>query len=145
MDKQALKRGVLDSFRSIIFSLLFSMLLVLVLALIAKATPLDATTATVLNQIIKVLSVFLGVFLGLKGKRGGFLIGLIAGLFFTLFSWLIFSAISGSLSFDQITVYDFLIGAASGAISGILTVNLKSIERKRGNRPSIRRRRTVAK
>jgi hypothetical protein len=44
-------------------------------------------------------------------------------------SFLVFALISRELSLKNITVYDFLIGIAVGALSGILTVNIKSLRK----------------
>ena len=127
MEKSAIKRAVLDVLRGVIWSLIASMILVLVVSVIAKYTNMSVEVATALNQIIKVVALFVGILLGFRSGRWGLLLGLITGLLFTLTSFGIFSLISGDLDFEQITVFDFLLGLVAGAASGILVVNLKSL------------------
>ena len=123
-------KGVVDVTRALILSLLFSLLLVLAIAIVAKYAPMSNTLATVLNQVVKVLSVLLGCLVGFRSRRFGWLMGGIVGLLFTLVSFALFSLISGHLDFAKLSVFDFLLGAASGICSGILSVNVHSIERK---------------
>ena len=130
MEKGTIKHCIFDILRAVIVALLVSLLLVLLLAVVAKYAPLTDTAATILNQIVKVLSVAIGCMVGFRSKRYGLVLGTVTGLLFTLLSFALFSLISGKLDFDQITVFDFLLGAAVGLISGILAVNVRSIERR---------------
>jgi putative membrane protein (TIGR04086 family) len=130
MEKGTFKAAVFDVVKCVIFSLLFSMVLVLILALISKAAALSDKSVVYINQAIKVVSLLAGVFLGLKSRRGGLVLGAIVGLLYTVFSFLIFALISRELSFENITVFDFLIGIVAGILSGWLTVNVKTLRKK---------------
>lgn len=130
MEKGTFKAAVFDVVKCVIFSLLFSMVLVLILALISKAAALSDKSVVYINQAIKVVSLLAGVFLGLKSRRGGLVLGAIVGLLYTVFSFLIFALISRELSFENITVFDFLIGIVAGILSGVLTVNVKTLRKK---------------
>lgn len=134
MEKSALKRAVLDVLRGIIWSLIASMILVLLVSVIVKYTNMSDEVATALNQVIKVVALFVGVLLGFRSGRWGLLLGALTGLLFTLTSFGIFSLISGDLDFEQITIFDFLLGLVAGAASGILVVNLKSLRAARPKR-----------
>ena len=134
MEKSALKRAVLDVLRGVIWSLIASMILVLLVSVIAKYTNMSDEVATALNQVIKVVALFVGILLGFRSGRWGLLLGALTGLLFTLTSFGIFSLISGDLDFEQITVFDFLLGVVAGAASGILVVNLKSLRAARPKR-----------
>lgn len=131
MEKSTVKSAVFDIIKCVVFSLLISMIFVLILALIAKAAVISDTAVMYINQAIKLISLLLGIFFGMKSTRGGLITGAIVGLLYTIFSFLIFALISRELSFDNITVFDFLIGIVAGLISGILTVNVKSLRKKR--------------
>ena len=129
MEKGVVKQSIFNILKGVLFGLIISVILVLILAVIAKYTDINDKTITAVNQVIKVVALFVGILLGLKGQKGGLIVGAIVGLLFTLLSFAIFSLISGELNFGKITVYDFLIGIGVGAVSGILTVNLKGLKR----------------
>jgi len=132
MDKSLFKKGILDVVRGLIFSLLYSMVLVLLVSVVVKYTSLDDKVATILNQVIKVLALSLGILTGFKSGKWGLVLGLVTGLLFTLSSFGIFSLISGKLDFGQITVFDFLLGAAVGLAAGVIAVNVRAL---RASRP----------
>ncbi len=129
MQKGTIKQSIFNILKGVLFSLIISIALVLILAVIAKYTDISDKTISIINQIIKVIALLFGILIGVKNQKGGLIIGAIVGLLYTLITFAIFSAISGKLTFDKITVFDFLISIAVGAISGILTVNLKSLKK----------------
>lgn len=145
MEKGTVKICILDIVRAVVLSLLASLLLVLLLAVVAKYAPMSDTLATILNQAVKVLAVALGCLMGFRGKRYGLVLGLITGLLFTVLSFALFSLISGKLDFGQITVFDFLLGAAVGIAAGVLAVNVKTLQRKERRSKSPRSIRLLAK
>ncbi len=130
MEKGTFKAALFDVVKCVIFSLLISMVLVLILALISKSATLSEKGIVYINQAIKVISLLAGVFIGMKSRQGGLVLGAIVGLLYTVFSFLIFALISRELSFDNITVFDFLIGIVAGVLSGVLTVNIKTLKKK---------------
>lgn len=138
MQKGSMKQSIFNVLKGVLFSLIISVVLILILAVVAKYTDISDKTISAINQVIKVVALLLGILIGVKNQKGGFIIGAIVGLLYTLISFAIFSAISGNLTFDKITVFDFLICIAVGAISGILTVNLKGLKKgeKRRSRPA---------
>lgn len=129
MQKGAVKQSIFNVLKSVLFSLIISVALILILAVVAKYTDISDKAISAINQVIKVVALLLGILIGVKNQKGGLIIGAIVGLLYTLLSFAIFSAISGQLSFDKVTVFDFLICIAVGAISGILTVNLKGLKK----------------
>ncbi len=130
MEKGTVKTALFDVIKSVVFSLLFSMILVLLLALIAKIAFIGDKSVVYINQAIKVISLIAGIFIGMKGSRGGLITGAVAGLLYTVFSFLIFALISRELSFEKINIFDFVLGIVAGGLSGILTVNLKSLRKR---------------
>lgn len=129
MEKGTFKTIVFDVVKCVIFSLLISMVLVLILALISKAATLSDKSVVYINQAIKVISLLAGVFLGMKSRKGGLVLGAIVGLLYTVSSFLIFALISRELSFQNITIFDFLIGIVAGVLSGVLAVNVKTLRK----------------
>lgn len=129
MEKGSVKIAIFDIIKCVVISLIISMVLVLVFALVAKAATVSDKTSLYINQAIKVLSVLIGTFLGMKGRKSGIIVGAVIGLLYTIFSFLIFAMISRELSFNNITIYDFLIGTGVGILSGVLAVNIKSMRK----------------
>ncbi len=131
MSKATYKQSILNIVRGTLFSLLFSVVGVLILTIVAKYTEIADKPIMIINQIIKIVACTLGIFVGFRGEKGGFFVGLIVGLLYTVLSFLIFSLLSGGLNFSDVTIYDFLLGIACGVISGILAVNLKGLRRRK--------------
>lgn len=78
------------------------------------------------NQIIKCVSILLGVFFALKNSNEkGLLKGVLIGLIYTLLAFVVFSALNGSFKFDISLLTDILFGGITGAICGVVAVNLK--------------------
>ena len=125
MEKGAV-RYVLDIVKTVVVAILISMVLVLVFALIVKATDINEDAIAYVNQGIKIVSVLIGCLIGFRrGGKGGWLKGLISGLLYVVTSFLVFSMISGELSFDKLSWVDVLTGAAAGMICGVIAVNVK--------------------
>ena len=129
MEKSSIKKAVFDVLRGIIISLVVNVVLVLVIALVVKFTGIDQTMATILNQVAKVLSLALGITIGFRSARFGLLLGAIVGAVYTVLGFATFSLLSGKSLFTDLSVFDFLIGIASGIFSGILAVNLRTLDR----------------
>lgn len=126
MERGLVLKNSFDVVKAIVFAILFSMVLVLILALIVKASGMSESVVVYINQAIKILSTLGGVMLGFRGgSKFGWLKGAIVGLLYVLISFFVFSLISGELSFSNVSWIDFVTGAAVGAISGIITVNVK--------------------
>ena len=131
MDKSIFKRSLLNVVKGVLFSLVFSVLAVLVLAIVAKYTAISEKAVVGINQVIKILALFFGILISFKEQKWGILAGVMVGLFYTVISFAVFSLVSGGLDMKNISIFDFLIGIAAGAASGVLTVNLKGMRRKR--------------
>lgn len=109
--------------KSVIFSLLFSLILILLFAIIVKSTNLSPTAIRAVNQFIKIISLFLGCFLCVKENKG-LIKGIITGLFYTVLLYVIFT-IFGENAFGIGFLLDLVFGVIAGAVSGIISVNLR--------------------
>ncbi len=76
------------------------------------------------NQGIKVLALAVGVFACVRGEKG-WLKGGGVGLFFTALSYLTFAALGGNFSLGWLAAAELLLGVFSGALCGIIAVNLR--------------------
>jgi len=113
-------------FKGTLFALCFSLAQILVFAFCLKFTGISESLITPINQVIKGISIFFGVFLALKKeKKQGLICGLLIGFFFTIFAFLIFSALCGSFELTKTFITDIIFGAIIGVICGIIAVNLK--------------------
>ena len=107
-------------------SIAISLVCILFFAFIVKLFGLSDSSLKIVNQIIKVISIAIGTFFALKhSKENGMLTGLIVGLCYTFFAFLIFSALNGSFSFGKSLLNDVIFGGITGAICGVISVNLK--------------------
>ncbi len=123
-----MKEGFVSEFllpiiKALLFSVCLTLVSVLLFALIIKLTTFSFTAVKIVNQFIKVISVFLGCFFFIKEGKG-LIKGGISGIVYAVTVSLIFSIISGngvSLSWLDILLCLFV-----GIISGIISVNVRS-------------------
>lgn len=101
-----------------------SLAAVLAFALIVKITGLGETAIKTVNQFIKVISIFIGCFILLK-NGAGLIKGAIVGAAYCVVLYLIF-LIAGGNSFSVAFWLDLLFCTAIGAVSGIITVNVRA-------------------
>ena len=97
---------------------------ILIFALIVKFTNFNSGVIKGVNQFLKIIAIFIGCFFILKQGKGA-IKGLLSGLIFTIMLYLIFSLIGGSFNFGVSFLVDVLFCAIVGAISGIISVNVK--------------------
>lgn len=116
--------GYVALLKGIFFSLVITLAGVLVFAFIVKIADLGDTVIKIVNQIIKVVAVFSGCFLCVRGK-GGLPKGAIIGALSTFLTYCIFALISGGSVFGLALLIDLIFGVVVGAVSGIITVNVR--------------------
>lgn len=129
MEKAKLiKNDVVDVLKAVLFATLISLGLVLIFAIIIRFASVENKVIMPVNIAIKIVSVFVGVLIGFKQAQNGLLKGAITGLSYMLLTFLIFSALNGfkDVKFSWI---DLITLPLAGAISGIITVNIKGRKR----------------
>lgn len=119
------KNFLFDILRATIIAVIVSLVLVLVFSLIVNLVDVNEKIILPINEAIKIISILAGCFIGFKEQRSGAFKGAITGLLYTLLSILIFGIISHSVKINALSLIDIALGIVAGAISGILTVNLK--------------------
>lgn len=110
--------------KAILISVVFVLCGVLLFALFLKIFDFSSSVIKPVNQALKILSVFCGVMLCIRGEKG-FVKGAIVGLFSIVFTYLLFALMGGEGLFGVGFIIDVAFGAAIGAISGIISVNVK--------------------
>lgn len=120
MSNTAVKRSNSgEIIRGGLLSFVFATILVLIFSLIVKLTNMSAGAVPVVNQVIKILSVFLGIFLSLKSREKCWLKGILAAILFAVLSFVVFSLLAGSFNWGGFGI-DLAIDAVVGAIAGII-------------------------
>ena len=113
--------------KCVLISVLISLGLILGFAIILKFTTFNDFVIKIINQIIKIVSIFLGVFTCLKyEKEKCFFKGLIIGLMYTIVAYFAFSLLNTKLTFGLSNIIDFAFNGVFGAICGIFCANYKS-------------------
>jgi len=108
-----------------IISVIMSLGMILVFALVIKWFNLSDSIITPVNIFIKIISIAIGVFVVTRDGKQGFIKGLLVGLIYVVCCYVIFSLLLGSFSLTASNFLDLVLGLVSGAICGIMFVNLK--------------------
>ncbi len=116
--------GIFSVVKGALFSVALSLLLAVVFAVILRTGSVSDKVIYPVNQGIKVVAVATGTLLFVRGEKG-WLKGGVIGLVFTALSYLAFSALGGDFSLSWLIVAELALGFFSGALSGIIAVNLK--------------------
>ena len=116
--------GVFSIVKGALFALSLSLLLAIVFAVILRAGSISDKVIYPVNQAIKVVAVAFGALLFVRGEKG-WLKGGVIGLIFTALSYLAFSALGGDFSLSWLLLAELALGFFSGALSGIIAVNVK--------------------
>ena len=120
------KNIFLTGLKGSLISVCVSLVAILLFAFIIKLTGMSKGLIKVINQIIKIVSIFLGTFFILrKTGQKGLVTGIIVGLLYTIIAFVVFSILNGKFAFDITLLIDIVFGIAMGAICGAICVNLK--------------------
>ncbi len=110
--------------KGVFISLIATLIGVLLFSIVVKVATLSTPIIKVVNQFIKILSVFIGCFWSVRGGLG-YLKGIAVGGGTTLFTYLLFALIGGAAVFGASFFVDLLFCMTIGAVSGIVAVNVK--------------------
>ena len=118
--------------KNLVLSFLFALLVavgisvgaVLVFSLIVLMTGLDGFFVTLVNYIIKLVSLAVGVFAFASGDKG-VIKGLCFGAVYAVVTELVFAAVSGGFSFDLNLLASVIYCLVVGAVVGVTAVNVK--------------------
>lgn len=118
------KNTVTDVIRGTLIAIIVSLVGVLVLALVAKFVDIKESIFLPINQLIKLLSVLIGCLAGIKARERGALKGTLIGLLYAVSAIFIFLIIDNNLV-NNFSWIDIATGIVSGAVSGVIAVNVK--------------------
>ena len=118
------KSFIKDFLKGSLISIIIGVILLLVFAIVLNFVPLSEPVVTVINQVIKIITVFLGCLFGFKEKKDGILKGLISGVIYSIGIFLISGIINKELNFTWGVLLDIGLSGVIGAICGIITVNI---------------------
>ncbi len=116
--------GLFSVVKGAAFALACGLFFSLVFACLLRFCNIQSSAIYPVNQVLKTLSIGLGTLLCVRGEKG-WLKGGGVGLLFTALSYLAFSAIGGDFSLSWLILLETLVGAISGALFGIIAVNVK--------------------
>ncbi|MBQ7797784.1 MAG: TIGR04086 family membrane protein [Clostridia bacterium] len=104
-----------------LIGVIVSILLVLLFAFVLKFVDLSSGTISLIDQIIKVISVLIAVIMLNKTNGEGLLVkGLLAGATYSIITFIVFSILNGGLSFGLGVLTDIAFSALVGGASAIL-------------------------
>lgn len=115
------KEFVLSIGLGVLLSLTVSFVLILLYSLVLCFLPMEQTTIKVINQFIKVISVFIGV-MAFTRESKGFIKGSIIATVYTLLFYLLFTVFGHNI-FSIGFLFDIIIHGILGGIFGIFFVN----------------------
>lgn len=111
----------LNFIKGLFSSLCVSLILILIFAFVLKFVSISDATIKIINQIIKISSIFYGIsVIRKKDKNNSFFKGIILGIFYGILTYLVFSILSGGFSFNLTTFNDVVFNGVIGAIIGLL-------------------------
>ncbi len=119
-----MRKNIFQIVKAAAAAIILSLLLVLIFTLIIQLFSLPTGAVKPVNQVIKILSIIGGGLMFIRGDKG-WLKGLIYGVAAVLITYLLYGLIAHSLSVSWKFAIEILIGAAAGAITGIIAVNIK--------------------
>ena len=123
---KSLKTTFLDLIKGVFAAIVVSVVGILIFAVVLKFVNVSNLAIKVINQVIKVISIFIGLKVFTKTNcEKGILKGVLLGVLYTSFSYLIFSLLSNSFSLGLSFVFDIIFSCVFGSIFGIVLANSK--------------------
>ena len=116
--------GAFSIVKGVLLALGVSALLAVIFAVVLRSASLGEEVIYPVNQGIKGVAVLLGSAVFVRGEKG-WLKGGVIGVLFTALSYLAFSSLGGDFSLSWLIVAELALGVFTGALGGIIAVNLK--------------------
>ncbi len=120
----SVKNLLISGCKGVVVALIFSLISVLLFALVIELFNVPLSAIKPVNLILKILAVFIGVLIAVKENKP-ILKGFVMGLIISFSAFLLFGTIGGDVSFSLSLLWELLLGAFIGAISGVVAVALK--------------------
>ena len=112
---------VINLLKSAFVGVLVYVILVLVFAFVLKFVDLKDAVISVIDEIIKIVSIFVAVIYLIKRSPYKILYkSALVGAVYIILTFIVFSALRGHYSFGVSTIVDILLGTLTGAIIAII-------------------------
>ena len=103
-----------------------SILLVLIFAFVLKFVDLSSSTISIVDQIIKVISIIISIIVLNKVSPEGLLVkGLVTGAVYSIITFIVFSILNGGVNFSLGIFSDIAFSALVGGVASILINMIK--------------------
>ena len=130
--KEKLKKinpsSIINILKTSLIGVIVSILLVLVFAFVLKFVDLSSGVIAVVDQIIKILSIFVAMVMLNKSNGEGLLVkGLLTGAVYSIFTFIVFSILNGGFNFSVGILTDI---AFSALVGGAVAIFLNIVKKK---------------
>lgn len=116
--------NIISIIKASLVGVVASILLVLLFAFILKFVDLNSNIITIVDQIIKIVSILVAVFVLSKSRSDKLLLkGLIVGAVYSLLAFIVFSILNGGVNFSVAIFTDVAFSALVGGVSAMV-INL---------------------
>ena len=125
VDVQNKKYGLISILSATLIAISITLVLILLFAVVIRFFNVSDSLIFPINQVIKIISLIFGAIILLKKhKNKGFLKGLLLGIVYFISSYIVFSVLQNSFSFDMSNFYDLILTTIMGGLIGIIVVNI---------------------
>ena len=111
--------------KAVVIAMLVSLAGILIMAFAVQMLAIDAALIPIINQVIKGVAILIGCFAALGRTKNGAFKGLAIGLLYIAAAYIVFSLLDGTWNVGLSLLNDVALGAVTGFISGIITVNVR--------------------
>ena len=116
--------GLACVIKGVLTAVITALIGVLIFACVVKITLMQSNSVKIVNQIIKIVSVFLGCMVAVRAEKG-LLKGCLIGAISNVIIYAIFALISKTQLFGLSFFIDLIFMLIIGGISGVIAVNIK--------------------
>ena len=111
--------------KAVIIAMFVSLAGILIMAFVIKGLSIDSKVIPIINQVIKGIAILVGCFFALPRTKNGAIKGLAIGVLYIAVAYVVFSLLDGAWSVGLSLVNDVALGAITGFLSGIITINIR--------------------
>ncbi len=109
--------------KSSLVGVIVSILLVLVFAFVLKFVDFNSNTIAIVDQIIKIISIFIAVAVLNKSVDNLLLKGIVAGAIYAIITFMVFSVLNGGFNLGIGLISDIAFSALVGGV-GAIVINI---------------------
>ncbi len=119
--------AVAEVIKAIIVAVIISLVLILLMGFVIKLANIDDKYLSLINQIIKGVSILVSCLICFKSRSNGWLKGIITGLVYIILAFALFGMLNEfKFNIGLSLLNDAALGAVTGMLSGIISVLFKA-------------------